>query len=447
MSMDRVELLNKIRAGRELIDAAVARFPQDQITEPALMGGWAVKDVLAHLGWWEMRAADIYGALSRGSSPRVVIAADEIDKVNARVINEYRERSLEEVFAFEEQAYRILLTIAETAPTADLFNPHRFPWTGGQPFVSWIVWNTYEHYEEHLALLERRLAELENASSAAVTGPDNRVITRAGEFLHQHGRDVEQALFDCVFGGSSPVAALEVLARYQNPDGGFFGLENDIKAPQSNPFATELALNAMRWLSIQRDHPLLLRALGWLETTQLDDGTWRFTPEITQHRLAPWFQGWQWPNLNPSCTISGLLQQIGVGSERLHNRVRALFERVAKPDDLLGAEYYSVRPYAYYFLTSWEFPHSEFYRHGVVWWMVRQHMTNPDLDATHWLDFAPLPRSSIAQRLPAAMLEEKLNQLAAEQSADGGWPTPYDPAWRGWNTVMNLLVLRAHGKV
>jgi hypothetical protein len=296
-------------------------------------------------------------------------------------------------------------------------------------------------------LLERRLAELEQIAPEKMAGDSSPQIVRAGEFIDANGRDFEKALFGSVFRGKGSVFALDALAIYQNPYGGFFGLEADIKAPQSNPFATELALNAMRWLSVPRDHPLLLRTLGYLETTQLDDGTWRFTPEIYQAELAPWFQGWQWPNLNPSCTISGLLKQIGVGSERLHNRVSALFQRLAKPEDLLGSEYYNVRPYAYYFLTGETFPQSEFYRWGVSWWMARAHLTNPDLDATHWLDFAPQPRSSIAQRIPPAMLAEKLTQLAAEQSADGGWPTPYDPAWRGWNTVLNLFILRAYGKL
>jgi hypothetical protein len=446
--MDRVELLNKIRAGRELIEAALVRFTPEQMLEPALPAGWSVKDVVTHLGWWETRAVDIYGTLSRGSIPRMVIAADELDKVNARVIQEYSGQPLDAILSFEKQAYRYLLTIAETAPEADLFNPQRFAWTTGQPFANWIIWNTYEHYEEHLVILEHRLAELDDASpSVAVTGGLNPIVERGGDFLQAHGRDIDKALFDCTFGKCSQAEALEVLGRYQNKDGGFFGLEMDIKAPQSNPFATEIALTAMRWLSTPRDHPLLLRTLGFLETTQLDDGTWRFTPEIYQNELAPWFQGWQWPNLNPSCTISGLLKQLGVGSERLHNRVRALFDRLAKPADLLGSEYYGIRPYAYYFLTGWDFPAAEFYRYGVVWWMVRAHLNNPELDATHWLDFAPMPRSSIAQRLPEDLLAEKLTQLAAEQSADGGWPTPYSPAWRSWNTVVNLHVLRAFGRV
>jgi hypothetical protein len=446
--MDRVELLNKIRAGRELIEAALARFTPEQMLEPALPAGWSVKDVLTHLGWWETRAVDIYGTLSRGSIPRMVIAADELDRVNARVIEEYRAQPLEAIVSFEKQAYRYLLTIAETAPEADLFSPHRFAWTTGQPFVNWVIWNTYEHYEEHLRLLERRLAELDSDNpSVAVTGGMHPLVLRAGDFLHAHGRDIDQALFDCTFGRCSQSDALDVLARYQNKDGGFFGLEVDIKAPQSNPFATELALTAMRWLATPRDHPVLLRTLGFLESTQLDDGTWRFTPEIYQHALAPWFLGWQWPNLNPSCTISGLLKQMGVGSERLHNRVHALFNRLARPEDLLGSEYYNIRPYAYYFLTSWDFPHADFYRYGVAWWMVRAHLINTELDATHWLDFAPMPRSSISQRLPEAMVADKLTQLAAEQAADGGWPSADDPAWRAWTTILNLHVLRAYGKV
>jgi hypothetical protein len=445
--MDRVELLNNIRAGRELIVAAVDRFPAEELFEQALPNGWSVKDVMAHLGWWEMRVADIYGALSRGNTPRVVIAADEVDKVNSWVIEEYRQRSREEVQAFEAHAYRLVLTIAETAPDADLFNPRRFSWTDGQAFFNWIVWNTYEHYAEHLALLERRLEELERIAPQKMAGNSSPPLVRAAAFLAEHGRDIDRALFDSFFAGKGQAAGVEALARYQNPDGGFYGLEVEIKAPQSNPFATELALSAMGWLGLPRDHRLLVGALGYLETTQLDDGTWRFTPEIYQGELAPWFQNWQWPNLAPSCSIAGLLRQMGVGSERLHNRVSALFQRLARPEDLLGNDYYTVRPYACYFLSSWDFPQSEYYRWGVVWWMTRVHLANPDLDAAHWLDFVPQPRSSIAQRLPPALLAEELGQLAAGQSEDGGWSTSDDPAWRGWNTVTNLLILRAYGKI
>jgi len=445
--MDRSELLSKIRTSRALLEATIARIPEALLTEAALEGNWSVKDLLAHLGWWALRAADIYGALSRGGAPRVVIAEDEIDKVNQRVIEEYRPRSLSEVRAFEAQAFGHLIAIVETAPEADLFQGHRFSWTHGQPFANWISWNTYEHYELHIPMLERLIVRLENDPRLAGAATTMQVVKLARGFLKESGRDIDRVLVDHCFGYASVNDVVKALEPYQNQDGGFFGLEVDIKAPQSNPFATELALSIMRWIALPGDHPMLLKTLGFLETTQLDDGTWRFSSDIYQHDLAPWFRGWQWPNLNPSCTIAGLLRQLGVGSDRLHRRVATLFERLANPQDLLNSEYYNIRPYAYYFYPNNSAPQADFYRWGVVWWMVRAHLTNHDLDATHWMDFAPSPRSHVAQHMPEELLRAKLDQLIAEQDADGGWPTPYSPAWRSWNTASNLLILRAYGRV
>ena len=447
--MDRAELLEKIKAGRSRLELVLKQFDQQQMTEQILPQGWSVKDLLAHLGWWEFRAVDIYGALVKGSSPRMVILPDEIDRVNDRVIAEFRPHSLEEIQLYELQAFESLLKIAETAQEQDLFNRHRFHWTQGEPFVSWIIRNTYEHYDEHLSTLERLIAQRENSLPAPVVvlGAHGPVIQLAGEFISRHGRDIEKALFDLHFGTGTMEDVAAALERYQNEDGGFFGLEVDIKAPQSNPFATELALKVMRWANFPREHPVLQRTVQYLENTQREDGTWRFRAEIYEHELAPWFRNWQWPNISPACSIAGLLRQLGAGSRELHARVQALFERLANPADLAGNEFYQVWPYAYYLQTEQAFSNAAFYGWGVVWWMVRQHLTNPSLDAAHLLDFASTPGSAVAARLPASVLRAELDELLMGQSEDGGWPTPYDPKWRGWNAVTNLLILRAHGRL
>lgn len=447
--MDRIELLDKIKASRSRLEEVIKQFSAQQMIEPILLQEWSVKDLLAHLGWWEFRAVDIYGALIKGSSPRMVIHPDEIDRVNDRVIKEFRPHPLEEVRLYELQAFENLMKIAETAQEQDLFNRHRFQWTQGEPFVSWIIRNTYEHYDEHLADLEQQIVRRESLQPAPVVvmGAHGPLIQKAKEFIHREGRDIEKALFDLHFSNGLLEDVIAVLERYQNEDGGFFGLEVDIKAPQSNPFATELALVAMRWSNVPRDHPVLQRTVQYLENTQREDGTWRFRAEIYEYELATWFKNWVWPNINPACTIAGLLRQFGMGSRELHTRVQALFERLAKPADLAGNEYYQVRPYAYYFQTEHDFPAADFYCWGVVWWMVRQHLTNPGLDATHLLDFASMSNSAVAVRLPASVLRAKLDELILGQSEDGGWPTPYDPLWRGWNTVMNLMTLREYGRI
>src|SRR5438270_277324 len=124
-------------------------------------------------------------------------------------------------------------------------------------------------------------------------------LGRAQQFFRHHGRDVDRALFAYHFAGGAREEMLAVLGRYQNADGGFgHALEPDIAAPDSNPFATELALAICLQAAVPPDHPLLVKTVVYLEESQQEDGTWRFSEAVYRHDLAPWFQGWEWPNLN-----------------------------------------------------------------------------------------------------------------------------------------------------
>jgi hypothetical protein len=270
-------------------------------------------------------------------------------------------------------------------------------------------------------------------------------VTRARTFFETNGRDIDRARFAYHFGTGTQDDLLDVLGRYQNEDGGFHGLEVDISAPVSNPFATELALRVCLEAGVPRRHPLLERAVAYLEETQDEDGCWRFAPAVYEHELAPWFAGWTWPSLNPECTIAGLLRELQLGSDQLHERVERLFERLARPEDLLGDQYYAVRPYAYYFLPLWHHPRRELYLSGVVWWLLRAETTIPD--AGHFLEYVRGPHTFVGAALPPDVLNRQLDRLQAEQAEDGGWPSPYSEGWRGPVTVDALLLLKVFGRV
>jgi hypothetical protein len=281
--------------------------------------------------------------------------------------------------------------------------------------------------------------------------PNMDHLARAGRFVEAQGRDIDRARFAYHFGSTSQKTSQEelltVLARYQNADGGFTGLEVDIKAPVSNPFATDLALLICVQAGVDRGHPLLERVVAYLEATQDDAGGWRFAPEVYQHELAPWFQGWQWPNLNPACVLAGLLRQLGLGSDTLHAGVARLFAQHASLKDVALGEFYDVRPYAGYFLPEWAHPQRAFYLSGLLWWLMRQQLEGKLDDAGHFFEYARSPETPLGKQLPAAMLTEQLDRLAAEQQDDGGWPSPYNAGWRGWVTLQHLLVLRAFGRL
>lgn len=273
-------------------------------------------------------------------------------------------------------------------------------------------------------------------------------IERARRFFADNGRDIDRARFAFHFDDMPVEGLMAALARYQNPDGGFGqGLEPDIGAPDSNPFATELALQYCLEAGVSRDEGLLARAVGYLEASQDEEGGWRFTQAVYQHPLAPWFQGWEWPNLNPACTIAGLLRELGLGSERLHAGVARLFNERARVADLAGEDFYAARPYAYYFLPEWEHPRRELYLAGLLWWLIRGHLSGSVGDAGHFFAYVRGPQTYTGRLLPAGIIAAQLDRLAAEQQDDGGWPSPYAPHWRGPATVENLLTLRAFGRI
>jgi len=148
--MDRQELLTNLKAGRERLEAAMERVDPMRVTEPNLHDSWSVKDLLAHLGWWEQRVVDIYDALLHNRTSDPALAETPIDELNRQALAENAARSWAEVQNNEKNSYHALVTLAETAPEADLFDPDRFAEAEGQPFFNWILSNSCGHYDEHL---------------------------------------------------------------------------------------------------------------------------------------------------------------------------------------------------------------------------------------------------------------------------------------------------------
>lgn len=146
--MNREMLLEQIDKGRRELEIVLARIPEERMSEPALANGWTIKDMLAHLEGWALRAETIYRCLSGGEEPQDAITS--ADDYNAKLYTANHDRALEDVLPAERAAFNKLRGIAESAPEADLFDPGRFAWTQGKAFYHWIGWNSFEHYAEHI---------------------------------------------------------------------------------------------------------------------------------------------------------------------------------------------------------------------------------------------------------------------------------------------------------
>jgi len=148
--VDKTALLNTLGTARDQLESALAQLNDAQMLRPGLNDNWSGKDLLAHLGWWEWRAVHLFESLKRtGTVADPVGTPTELDALNAKAFADNSQRSLPDVRQYEREAYQAILSLVETASDDDLFNPQRFAWTNGKPFVNWIAANTYGHYDEH----------------------------------------------------------------------------------------------------------------------------------------------------------------------------------------------------------------------------------------------------------------------------------------------------------
>lgn len=139
--------MGRIKASREALEAALARFDDERKQMVILHGEWSVKDLIGHLGFWENQVISVFASLKIGDSPNIF---QDVDQMNARALAESRTLSLESVQLLEKNAYEQILQLVQEASDLDLFDPGRFTWTEGRNFEQIISDNTWEHYDEHL---------------------------------------------------------------------------------------------------------------------------------------------------------------------------------------------------------------------------------------------------------------------------------------------------------
>lgn len=271
-------------------------------------------------------------------------------------------------------------------------------------------------------------------------------VDQALAFLETQPRPVELAWARFTAGRADASEVTAALAGYQNPDGGFGqNLEVDIKAPESQPFASRLAMQVAIDCGVGATDPVIQRLSGWLESQQSEDGCWRFPEAVFNHPIAPWFQGWTFPSLNPALCLAGLAKRLGIRSDRLFSRIESLVSDLASVEQAESGEFYEVLPYAEYF--PWiEHLQREAYLDALARGIQAKVESGKFDDAGHFFTLTGGPQNEIAKRLPSSVIEGQLDRLEGEQADDGGWPSPYDPLWRSWATADALSVLRAYGR-
>ena len=137
-------------------EALLERVARDHMTLPGVDDGWSVKDIIAHVVWYER---EMVGLLQK----RLLAGSEWWGLPNAerneRIYQQNRLRSLEDVLIESVTVYRQLHDLLEGLSDAELEDPRYF---ANMP-ADWVPWqliaeNTYDHYRDHAASIQSWLA-------------------------------------------------------------------------------------------------------------------------------------------------------------------------------------------------------------------------------------------------------------------------------------------------
>ena len=147
--LDGRAVVERMRETSTRLDLLLARLNVDQMNQPGAVGAWSVKDVIAHIAFWERYEANILRAIARGETP-VLGAEDLTETRNASVVAQYYLRPLSAVIAEWHAAREELVDLIEELSEEDLNDPERFAWNGGRTLLDRIAGNSYDHEQEHI---------------------------------------------------------------------------------------------------------------------------------------------------------------------------------------------------------------------------------------------------------------------------------------------------------
>jgi hypothetical protein len=143
------QIIEAAQLERTALDQFLATLTSDQMTQPNIIGEWAIKDVLSHLIEWEQMVMKWYEAGAQGKIPAVPSEEynwGQLPQLNHVIFLKYRDRSLADVQKDFKSSYKKIMKTLENIPEKDLFTRGHYPWTNNNALAAYFISCTSSHY-------------------------------------------------------------------------------------------------------------------------------------------------------------------------------------------------------------------------------------------------------------------------------------------------------------
>ena len=155
--MNTQQVLKRLESAWRDFEDSYAGLTNVQLLVPGVTGSWSVRDIIAHVTWWEEEALAHLPRIREGSRPpRYSVTYGGIDAFNALRTEERRALSLADVLRQHEEIHARLLDYVRRAPEELFAQDTRFRRR--------LRLDTYGHYPKHAkAIREWRARALDGA--------------------------------------------------------------------------------------------------------------------------------------------------------------------------------------------------------------------------------------------------------------------------------------------
>jgi hypothetical protein len=138
----RQQLLQRLEQAWVDFQESYAGLSDAELMEPGVTGAWSVRDIIAHVTWWEEEAlTHLPVVLAGGQPPRYSVTHGGIDAFNAKMTEQRRHWSLAQVRAHHDEVHRRLVAFVAGAPADQT--------SGDTRFRRRLRLDTYGHYPKH----------------------------------------------------------------------------------------------------------------------------------------------------------------------------------------------------------------------------------------------------------------------------------------------------------
>ena len=138
----RAHLLKRLDQAWEVFKESYAGLADAELLEPGVTGAWSIKDIIAHVTWWEEEAlTHLPLILTGGRPPRYSVTYGGIDAFNARMTEQRKDLPLADVLRQQDDVHCRLIAFIETVPDDQA--------TGDTRFRRRLRLDTYGHYPKH----------------------------------------------------------------------------------------------------------------------------------------------------------------------------------------------------------------------------------------------------------------------------------------------------------